>query len=65
MAALYIQDNNMAKINEEVLVIKISTMLPDAADMTPIMGNDNIKALEEVILQLAGDNRTIVEIERA
>ena len=55
----------MAKINEEVLVIKISTMLPDAADMTPIMGNDNIKALEEVILQLAGDNRTIVEIERA
>jgi hypothetical protein len=55
----------MAKINEEVLVIKISTLLPDAADMTNIMDNDNIRALEEVIKQMAGDNRTLVEIERA
>jgi len=55
----------MAKINEEVLVVKISTLLPDAADMTAIMDNDNVRALEEVIRQMAGDNRTLVEIERA
>ena len=55
----------MAKINEEVLVIKISTLLPDAADMTPIMDDANISALEQVIREFASDNRTIIEIERA
>lgn len=55
----------MAHINEEVLVIKISTLLPDSADMTPIMNNENIAALQQVIEQLAGDSRTLVEIERA
>ncbi len=52
-------------MNEEVLVIKITTLLPDNSDMTPIMGEDNITALRQVIEQLAGDNRTLVEIERA
>ena len=55
----------MAHINEEVLVIKISTLLPDSADMTPIMGDENVAALRQVIEQLAGDNKTLVEIERA
>lgn len=55
----------MAKINEEVLVIKISTLLPDTCDMTPIMGDENIAALKQVLEQLAGDNRTLIEIEKA
>lgn len=55
----------MAKINEEILVVKISTLLPDAVDMTAIMDADNIQALAAVIREMAGDNRTIVEIERA
>jgi hypothetical protein len=56
----------MAKIQEEVLVIKISTLLPDVAEMTPIMGSENISALKEVIEQMAGaDGRTLVEIEKA
>jgi hypothetical protein len=55
----------MAKVNEEVLVIKITTLLPDVCEMTPIMGDDNITALQKVIEELAGDNRTLVEIERA
>lgn len=55
----------MAKLNEEVLVIKVSTILPDHADMTPIMTEENIAALKQVIEQLAGDNRTLVEIEQA
>jgi hypothetical protein len=55
----------MAKINEEILVIKISTLVPDAAEMTPIMDADNVEALSAVIREMAGDNRTLVEIERA
>jgi hypothetical protein len=55
----------MAKIQEEILVVKISTLLPDAVEMTPIMSNDNMQALEAVIREMAGDNRTLVEIERA
>lgn len=55
----------MAKIHEEVLVVKISVLLPDAADMTPIMEGDNLQALEDVVKQLVNDERSIVEIERA
>ena len=55
----------MAHVSEEVLVIKISTLLPDACDMTPIMSDENIAALHQVIEQLAGDSKTLVEIERA
>jgi hypothetical protein len=55
----------MAKINEEIIVIKISTLLPDAVEMTPIMAGENLEALTAVIHEMAGDNRTIVEIERA
>ena len=55
----------MAKINEEILVIKISTLVPDLAEPNPIMGQDNVQALAAVIQEMAGDNRTLVEIERA
>lgn len=55
----------MAKINEEILVIKISTLLPDSADITPIMDSANIQALATVIQEMAGDNHTLVEVERA
>jgi hypothetical protein len=55
----------MARINEEVLVIKVSTLLPDSADKTAIMTDENVAALQQVIEQLAGDSRTLVEIERA
>jgi hypothetical protein len=55
----------MAKINEEVIVIKISTLLPDNSDMTNIMDEESISALKQVVEQLAGSNRTLIEIERA
>jgi len=55
----------MAKIHEEVLVIKISTLLPDSASGTAIMTGDNMAALRQVIEQLAGDGKTLVEIESA
>lgn len=55
----------MAKIHEEVLVVKISVLLPDACDMTPIMEGDNLQALEDVVKQLVNDERSIIEIEKA
>jgi len=55
----------MAKLHEEVIVIKVSTLIPDNCDMTDIMGEENLEALKQVVEQLAGDNRTLVEIERA
>jgi hypothetical protein len=55
----------MAKIQEEIIVIKISTLLPDQADMTPVMGAEQIDALRQVIQEFAGDSRTLVEIEQA
>lgn len=55
----------MAKLHEEVIVVKVSTLVPDHADMTPIMGEENLEALKQVVEQLAGNNRTLVEIERA
>jgi methanogenic corrinoid protein MtbC1 len=56
----------MAHLKEEVLVVKISTLLPDGMDMAAVMTDDNIVALRQVIEQLAGEeSRTLVEIERA
>jgi hypothetical protein len=55
----------MAKLHEEIIVIKVSTLLPDHAAMTNIMDGDNIAALQAVVQEMAGDNRTLVEIEKA
>jgi hypothetical protein len=55
----------MAKIHEEVLVVKISVLLPDHTDMTPIMDNENIRALEDVVKQLVNNDCSLVEVERA
>jgi hypothetical protein len=56
----------MAKINEEIIVIKISTLLSDSADAAAVMDDNNVDALKQVIEQMAGEGaRTLVEIERA
>lgn len=54
----------MAKLKEEVLVIKVSTLLPDSIELPDIMTQENIAALVQVIEQLSGNNKTLVEIER-
>lgn len=55
----------MAHLSEEVLVIKISKLLPDGVAGTPVMDAANIAALKEVIEQLANSDKTLVEIEQA
>lgn len=58
----------MAKIQEEVLIIKISTMLPDQATVTPVMTPDMIGSVEAVLQQLAaesGQAHVLVEVQQA
>ena len=54
----------MAKLQEEVLVIKVSKLLKDSDVQTEIINNEVLHSLEEVVAELAGGG-TLVEIERA
>lgn len=55
----------MAKIIEDVIVVKFSKIVKDdEADPAPAVTNDNIYALIEVAQELVG-NGVIVEVERA
>ena len=55
----------MAKIIEDVIVIKFSKIVRDSeADVSAIAGAEIQQALEQVAQELAGD-AVVVEIERA
>lgn len=55
----------MAKIVEEIIVVKLSKLVKSQEDATPRLGGDDtIMALEQVVQELVGDD-IIVEIERA
>lgn len=54
----------MAKLHEEVLVIKVSKLLKDSEDTSELLNNEVLQSLEAVVQELAGAN-TLVEIERA
>ena len=57
----------MAKLHEEVVVIKVSTMLRDDVTASPvILTEEVIQNLEVVVQELAGGNgNTVVEIQVA
>ena len=54
----------MAKLQEEVLVIKVSKMLKDSDVESAIMNAETVVSLEAVVQELAGAN-TLVEIQVA
>jgi hypothetical protein len=55
----------MAKIVEDVLVIKFSSIVKDgAAEQTTAISEEIIAALEQVAQELAGD-KTVVEVVSA
>lgn len=54
----------MAIIHEEVLIIKVSKLVKDAADAPSLITADTISALEQVAQELVGDG-AIVEVEEA
>jgi hypothetical protein len=53
----------MAKLNEEMIVIKISELLKDSDETAPILDAEMCVSLEAVIQELAGAGK-LVEIIR-
>jgi hypothetical protein len=53
----------VAKLHEEVIVIKVSKLLKDTEQAAPILAGE-IASLEAVVQELAGAN-TLVEIQVA
>lgn len=51
----------MAKLNEEVVIIKVSELLKDNEEQKSILDNEMITNLEAVIQEIAGAER-LVEI---
>ena len=54
----------MAKIHEEIVVIKLSKLIRDSDTDAEIVNSDIISALQGVAEELAGAG-TVVEVERA
>lgn len=54
----------MAKIHEEIVVIKLSKLVKDTDSGTEIASADIVAALQSVAEELAGTN-VVVEAERA
>ena len=61
---VYYQEPKMAKLQEEVLVIKVSKMIRDTDVETEILNAETVASLEAVVQELAGAN-TLVEIQVA
>jgi hypothetical protein len=54
----------MAKLKEEIIVIKVSKLLKDSVtESSPILPQASIDSLEAVIQELAGEN-VLVEIAK-
>ena len=53
----------MAKLNEEIIVIKVSELLKDNDEVTKILDDDMVTNLEAVIQEIAGAGK-LVEIIR-
>jgi len=54
----------MAKIQEKVLVVKLSKLLKDSDTEAPILDQESVSQLQAVFEQLAGAG-VLVEIEEA
>ena len=52
----------MAKINESIIVVKVSELVKDGAETSPPLDAETIAQLEAVIAELAG-GQALVEIE--
>jgi hypothetical protein len=54
----------VAKLHEEVVVIKVSKLVKDDQTASPVLTTSIIESLEAVVQELAGAN-TLVEIQVA
>ena len=54
----------MAKLHEEVIVVKVSKLLKDNDAESVILDNDTVVSIEAVVQELAGAG-TLVEVQKA
>ena len=54
----------MAKIQEEVIIIKLSKLVKDNVEASSIVGAEIQQALEQVVQELVSDS-VVVEVEKA
>jgi hypothetical protein len=55
----------MAKIHEEVVVIKLSRLIKESdTDTLQNINSDNLSAIEAIVQELVGDS-VVVEVEKA
>jgi hypothetical protein len=54
----------MAKLQEEVVVIKVSKLLKDTESPSRMLNEEMLASLEAVVHELAGSN-TMVEVQEA
>lgn len=54
----------MAKIHEEVVVVKVSKLVKNDSDVDSLINDDVVAALEQVAQELLGES-VIVEVETA
>ena len=54
----------MAKLHEEIVVIKVSKLIKDDATAPVLLTNPTIESFEAVVAELVGSN-TLVEIQVA
>ena len=54
----------MAKLHEEVIVVKVSKLLKDSETESVILDSDTITSIEAVVQELAGAG-TLVEVQKA
>lgn len=52
----------MAKINESILIIKVSELVRDSDESRPVLSQDAVSQLEAVVKELAGQ-KALVEID--
>jgi len=51
----------MAKLNESMIVVKVSELLKDNQDATQILDTDTINSIEQIVQELVGPGK-LVEI---
>jgi translation initiation factor IF-2 len=54
----------MAKLHEEVIVVKVSKLLKDSDNEAVILDSDTLASIEAVVQELAGAG-TLVEVQKA
>lgn len=54
----------MAKVLEEVIVVKLSRLVKAGSSTEPVVSEEIVAALEQVVQELVG-NSAIVEVEKA